>query len=453
MLHRIIPILCALFLTAAAHADYPDDCLGELEPSGGACGTVDFIGCCDGQGRALWCKDDALYCVNCINVGMFCGWMVGVGDWYGCMNDPTGPDPTGEAALPCQACEPPCGAGELCDGGACVPCAPDCDGKACGPDGCGGACGACEAPESCMLWECLSPGCVEGDGGGCDGCPCEACVCALDPYCCETKWDGACVQLCVADCGGCEGLETCGDGTCDPDAQEHCGSCPADCGCPGSAVCWQNACCEPSCGHGPCGYDGCGGSCGVCPEGAFCWDEDCAENPCDPGMVPDCDGACTPLEWLGDGWCDDARDMRWFDCGEHGWDMGDCEPETVDPVEPSPEAVEPVEAVEVVEIVEAATDVVPAPDTVGPREEIIAAADSTADAVAEPTTTAGAEGGGCAAGAPAPGAWALLLGLVVAVIVRRGRGLHPRISGPRARSRARLTGEGRSGRRGIGAAW
>ena len=418
MLHRIIPILCLLFAASAAQADYPDDCLGELEPSGGACGDVGFVGCCDGQGRAVWCKDAALYCVNCPNAGMFCGWMLGVGDWYGCMSDPTGPDPSGEAPLLCQACDPPCAAGEICDAGVCTPCAPDCAGKACGPDGCGGACGTCAAPASCSQWECLAPGCVEGDAGGCDGCACEACVCALDPYCCETKWDGVCVVMCVDDCGGCEGLETCGDGTCDPAAEEHCGSCPADCACAGGETCWQNICCQPECGHGPCGYDGCGGACGDCPEGDYCWDEDCDENPCeDPWMIPDCAGTCTPSEWLGDGWCDDGQDMRWFACAEHGWDMGDCEPGPVDPVEPGPEAVEVIEAVEsaeMVELVEPTADVV-----VAPSEEIIAPPDTVPDTVAEPPPPAGGKKSGCAAGPTPLAPWALLLAALLLIV--RGR--------------------------------
>jgi len=59
-----------------------------------------------------------------------------------------------------------CPGGQLCVDGDC--CMPDCTGKECGDDGCGGSCGACSAPQ--IL-------CVDGQCGGCD-----------DGN--ETPWDG-----------------------------------------------------------------------------------------------------------------------------------------------------------------------------------------------------------------------------------------------------------------------
>ena len=74
-----------------------------------------------------------------------------------------------------------------CDQGACM-CHPDCDGKQCGDDGCGGVCGTCQLPAWCedgqcitevLLWEdqfddgsinpaWWSPGCIKwGSMGGC----------------------------------------------------------------------------------------------------------------------------------------------------------------------------------------------------------------------------------------------------------------------------------------------
>jgi len=49
--------------------------------------------------------------------------------------------------------------------------------------------------------------CVPGDGTGCGDAVVAACVCADDPYCCDTTWD----ELCVAEvdslgCGGCGGI-------------------------------------------------------------------------------------------------------------------------------------------------------------------------------------------------------------------------------------------------------
>ena len=44
-----------------------------------------------------------------------------------------------------------------------------------------------------------------GGEPGCFDCACEECVCAQDPYCCDTVWDSLCVDQCQADCGGCPG--------------------------------------------------------------------------------------------------------------------------------------------------------------------------------------------------------------------------------------------------------
>ncbi len=61
--------------------------------------------------------------------------------------------------------------------------------------------GVCSQP---MLGELTGPGCTPTDKKGCGGCSCQACVCDLDPYCCDTAWDGQCVTECEEDCGGCD---------------------------------------------------------------------------------------------------------------------------------------------------------------------------------------------------------------------------------------------------------
>jgi hypothetical protein len=43
-------------------------------------------------------------------------------------------------------------------------------------------------------------GCLPSSDPGCNGCACEACVCAKDPYCCNKLWDSTCINLCVG-CG------------------------------------------------------------------------------------------------------------------------------------------------------------------------------------------------------------------------------------------------------------
>jgi hypothetical protein len=44
-------------------------------------------------------------------------------------------------------------------------------------------------------------GCTARDTPGCGGCPCEGCVCEIEPHCCELFWDDACVWDCQFICG------------------------------------------------------------------------------------------------------------------------------------------------------------------------------------------------------------------------------------------------------------
>ncbi len=73
-----------------------------------------------------------------------------------------------------------------------VACTPACEGFDCGPDGCGGECGACEGGFVCDAGICVDPD------------PC-ATICATT----ECGW----VDIC--DCGGCTGGEVCLDHVCD----------------------------------------------------------------------------------------------------------------------------------------------------------------------------------------------------------------------------------------------
>ncbi|MBM4353891.1 MAG: hypothetical protein FJ109_08860 [Deltaproteobacteria bacterium] len=71
-----------------------------------------------------------------------------------------------------------CADGTECENGKCI-CPPDCQGKECGPDGCGGKCGECAVNEVCTIdakcqciasckdKECGDDGC----GGNCGTCP------------------------------------------------------------------------------------------------------------------------------------------------------------------------------------------------------------------------------------------------------------------------------------------
>ena len=106
---------------------------------------------------------------------------------------------------------------------------PDCAGKECGTDGCGGACGACGFSQQCSA--------------------------------------GQCVGDCIPSCLGKE----CGDNGCDG----SCGICGQDLVCSAAGVCLS---CQPDCEGRQCGDDSCGGSCGECgtkdecqPEEGICY--------------------------------------------------------------------------------------------------------------------------------------------------------------------------------------
>jgi len=221
-------------------------------------------------------------------------------------------------------------------------CVPDCDGKFCGDDGCGGSCGECTADDGnfctdtacqagscvyvpndnecaggegkCHAGECCMPVCLNPDGSpkcGDDGCggSCEDCGCG---FACV---DGlgiegdACLYI---ECGddGCGG--NCGECTmfdnsfCNPaglcDCSRECAGkvCGAD-GCGGSCgvcecgfVCQTGNCIatDDPCEGRECGSDGCGGSCGNCPDGLDCTME---------GLCEQCNPKCAGKECGSDG--------------------------------------------------------------------------------------------------------------------------------------------------------
>lgn len=137
-------------------------------------------------------------------------------------------------------------------------CTPNCQGRSCGADGCGGTCGSCPAAHSCdgSSGQCFLPACepaCQGVACGADGCGgvCGECgsglMCTADRAC-------ACVPSCDQ--------RACGDDGCGG----SCGSCPSGsvCGLDGSCIC------IPECSGKLCGDDGCGGSCGSCQNGQTC---------------------------------------------------------------------------------------------------------------------------------------------------------------------------------------
>ena len=128
--------------------------------------------------------------------------------------------------------------------GVCTACAPQCDGKECGEDACGGLCGTCPA---------AAPVCSAG-----------VCGAKCEPSC-SGKQCGA--DGCGGDCGSCTGITTCVAGTCVAECQDECSglSCESgkEVGCVKSPNgCWQkstpvscddgNVCTKDSCGSGGC---------------------------------------------------------------------------------------------------------------------------------------------------------------------------------------------------------
>ncbi len=85
-----------------------------------------------------------------------------------------------------------CDEGQVCENGLCVDCTPDCADAECGPDGCGGLCGSCDPGEQCVEGTCLgtcNPEC-EGRECGPDGCGGLCGVCTSPDRC----HDGSCVD-------------------------------------------------------------------------------------------------------------------------------------------------------------------------------------------------------------------------------------------------------------------
>ena len=196
-------------------------------------------------------------------------------------------------------------------------------------DGVGGAVGTYSLDVACA-WQKDDP-CAPRETAGCEGCECESCVCGLDPFCCDTAWDAACVGECSVSCGflGCpvEPLGCCEESTSpgcsDGDIEACvCGEDPFCCeavwdatcvgevttlGC-GTCVAPTGSCCEvqgtPGCNDTP--VETC-----VCAEDPYCcevaWDDICVASVDGLGC-----GTCLPA---GLSCCQESQEPG---CGESG---------------------------------------------------------------------------------------------------------------------------------------
>lgn len=164
-------------------------------------------------------------------------------------------------------------------------CRPDCAGRHCGPDGCGGVCGecmGCDGPDSSLCtddsWcrQVCCPSCNSRECGpdGCGG------ICGV----CPVNWTCTVIGRCETGC-----MPRCEGRMCGPDGCGGiCGKCPPGWTCTDIGRCEPG--CVPSCANRECGGDGCGGSCGTCREGFSCMQGRCVQ-----GCVPRCDGRmCGP---------------------------------------------------------------------------------------------------------------------------------------------------------------
>lgn len=194
-----------------------------------------------------------------------------------------------------------CPVGWACtDVGQCVDnCESECAGKDCGPDGCGGNCGTCGEGAECVAGECLEECGGVDFVGCCDGDVQHYCEdgfqllvdCAAQGLTCGWR-----ATLGWYDCSEEQQADPSGTfplwcpGVCPPECDEkECGpdGCGGTCGeCGSGEVCVVDVCklaCEPQCVGLSCGGDGCGGQCGECPMGVVCEAGQCV-NSC----VPDC---------------------------------------------------------------------------------------------------------------------------------------------------------------------
>jgi hypothetical protein len=82
---------------------YCGDCQNEV-PASLDCNGIGLEGCCDDQGRNIWCEQELLWCRDCAAEQMFCSWMesyYGLA-YYNCDAVDWGPDTSGQFPEDCD---------------------------------------------------------------------------------------------------------------------------------------------------------------------------------------------------------------------------------------------------------------------------------------------------------------------------------------------------------------
>ncbi len=203
--------------------------------------------------------------------------------------------PTSSDTPSCSVIGDPCCPGKLCQNNlkckgmqGCQPCTPECNGKSCGNNGCGGSCGDCGPGTNCQNDHCVPVVNTEiicGDGSCQSG---ENCGTCSDCSCLagQTCSNGQCLNVCIFQCTG----KACGDDGCGG----SCGTCQAGQSCDNGQCVSPTNTCTPSCQiqpgtPAPCGFpDGCGGLCpGPCVNPKTCNQGQCVT---DPTCTPQCEG-------------------------------------------------------------------------------------------------------------------------------------------------------------------
>ncbi|NUN12744.1 MAG: hypothetical protein HUU55_03830 [Myxococcales bacterium] len=137
----------------------------------------------------------------------------------------------------CAACANGTGGVAACqNAGGCDKDCPQCD--VCGNGFCGPSENCVQCPGDCGA--CTGGCCQTKSGIGCDDADCQSCVCALDSFCCNVAWDGACASCASGSSAACDACtlnncgqcDTCGNGVCLPN--QDCCDCAADC--PGTCI-------------------------------------------------------------------------------------------------------------------------------------------------------------------------------------------------------------------------
>jgi hypothetical protein len=219
------------------------------------CKDVDSVGCCDGAGL-YYCESNDAEHDGCPAGKTTCLCKFDCSTYVDDYGDPmpfcTWYDEAQFFICGPEVMETPADVADSCSW---TPCTPNCTGKKCGDDGCGGTCGTCPEGQVC------------GDDGQCA--------------------QGSCSGLCgteIMAAAGCFCDATCAQyGDCCDDV---CDTCP-ELNLP--------QCCVPQCLGKVCGPDGCGGFCQ--PKGECAANETCNPDGTACVTAPTCTDADCPAPW------------------------------------------------------------------------------------------------------------------------------------------------------------